>query len=424
MKVFINTFGSRGDVQPYIILGMALKNKGHQVMVCTGNRFKEDVTTKGLEYGYITNEAFELLDADKTILEDSIGIFGVLKTSIKLIKKAKPINRKMIVNSWEAANHYEPDVVLYHPKALGAVSIAEKFKIPAILISLVPMLAATTEFPVIGMPKLRLGSWYNRLTYKLITVGYSSYIKDLNDIRISEMGLRKLPKKTGITTTSNGTPVPNIHAISPHVIPRPHDWPAMYTMDGYIAEDKPEEGPPPVELQEFLAAGAPPVYIGFGSMSGSNSKRLTDTVIRALKKANVRGIIASGWGGLRTTDLPETILGIEDAPHAWLFLQVSAVVHHGGAGTTAAGLRAGCPTIICPFMGDQPFWGDQVVRLGVGLKMPSQKKLTVEKLSEAIHTVITDKTIQESAALLGEKLQTEDGTANIICTIESIIAKR
>lgn len=424
MKVFINTFGSRGDVQPYIVLGKALRDKGHEVMVCTGSRFEDDVTNNGLEYGYITNEAFELLDADKTILEDSLGILGVVKTSLKLIKKAKPINRKMIENAWKAAKAFEPDLVIYHPKALGAVSIAEKFNVPAVLISLMPMLAATSEFPVIGMPKIRLGGWYNRLTYKLISMGYNSYMKDLNDIRISEMGLLKLPRGTGITKISDGTPVPIIHAISPHVLARPHDWPAFYTMSGYIFENHSEELSVPVVLQEFLAAGEPPVYIGFGSMSGSNAKRLTNTVIEALKQANVRGIIATGWGGLAATDLPENIFKIANTSHAWLFPKVSAVVHHGGAGTTAAGLIAGRPTIICPFMGDQPFWGDQVVKLGVGLKTSSQKKLMAEELSAAIRRVNTDTKIQKTAAVLGEKIQAEDGVANTIRTIENIMIEK
>ncbi len=113
-------------------------------------------------------------------------------------------------------------------------------------------------------------------------------------------------------------------------------------------------------------------------MSGSNPERLTNMIIEALTQANVRGILATGWGGLEAMDLPENILKIEKAPHAWLFPQMAAVVHHGGAGTTASSLRAGRPTIICPFFGDQPFWGGQVVRLGVGLKFPPQKSLRLK----------------------------------------------
>ncbi len=423
MRIFINTFGSRGDVQPFIILGKALKENDHTVMICTSSRFEAEVTRSGLEYGYITNEAFALLDADNTILEDSLGIIGLAKVSLKLIKIAKPINKKMVQNAWDASKNFKPDLVIYHPKALGAVSIAEKFNVLAILISLMPMLAPTAEFPVLGMPNLKLGGWYNRLTYKLVLMGYNSYMKGLNDIRINEMDLKKLPKYTGISTNFNRSPVPNIHAISSHILSRPKDWPSIYTMSGYIFEEQNEQWAPSTALQDFLATGKPPVYVGFGSMSGSNPGRLTNMVIDALTLSNVRGILATGWGGLKAMDLPENIFKIDKAPHAWLFPQMAAVVHHGGAGTTAAGLRSGRPTVICPFFGDQPFWGDQVVRLGVGLKVSSQKRLKAEELADAICKVTTDIEIQEAATALGKKIQSEDGVANVINIIEDIVQK-
>jgi sterol 3beta-glucosyltransferase len=423
MKIFINTFGSRGDVQPFIVLGKALKEKGHVVMVCTASRFETEVIESGLEYGYITDEAFALLDADSSILEDSLGIIGTTKIALRLIKIAKPLNKKMVQNAWNAAKDFEPDLVIYHLKALGAVSIAEKFKVPAIIISLVPMLAPTAEFPMFAMPKLKLGGWYNKLTYKLVSLGYSSYIKDLNDIRINEIGLEKLPKGTGISSTYNKTPVPNIHAISPHVLNRPKDWPPIYTMSGYIIEEQEEQWIPPVALQDFLAAGDPPVYIGFGSMSGSNPARLTDMIVDALTKANMRAILATGWGGLDVMDLPDSILKIETAPHAWLFPQMAALVHHGGAGTTASSLRSGRPTIICPFLGDQPFWGDQIVKLGVGLKVSPQKNLRAEELADAIYKVTTDMKLQEAANSLGKKLQSEEGVLNVVNAIEDIVAE-
>ncbi len=424
MKVFINTFGSRGDVQPFIVLGKALKGKGHTVMICTANRFEKEVIRNGLEYGYITDEAFELLDSDSAILEDSLGILGVAKISLKLIKIAKPISNKMIKNAWDAAKEFKPDLVLYHPKALGAVSIAEKFNVLAIMISLMPMLAPTKEFPVLAMPNLKIGGWYNLLTYKLILMGYNSYMGGLNNIRVNQMGLKKLPKYTGLTANYDKSLIPNIHAISSHVLKLPKDWPSIYTMSGYLFEEKDEQYTPPLALLNFLGEGPPPVYVGFGSMSGSNPARLTKIVVDALIKANVRGIIATGWGGLEITDLPDSIFKIESAPHGWLFPKMSAVVHHGGAGTTASGLRAGIPTVICPFMGDQPFWGSQVVKLGVGLKVSPQKKLTSEELSEAIYKATTDIDMQKASTILGKKIQAEDGVTKVINTIKYLITTK
>jgi sterol 3beta-glucosyltransferase len=169
-----------------------------------------------------------------------------------------------------------------------------------------------------------------------------------------------------------------------------------------------------------LEEGEAPIYFGFGSMAGRNPERLTRIVIEALKYTNMRGIIASGWGGLKPDDLPKTIFTIEKAPHDWLFPRMAAVVHHGGAGTTAAGLRAGCPTIICPFFGDQPFWGQRVHALGVGSQPIPQKKLTVEKLSITIREVMTNPGIRQNAKELCEKIRKEDGIANTISIIERL----
>lgn len=422
MKIFINTFGSRGDVQPYIALGKALKAKGHTVMICTAVRFESFITENGLDFGYITDEAFELVEADSGILEDTVGLVGVLKTTLKTMKIAKSLNRKMIVNAWEAAKDFAPELVIYHPKALGAISIAEKFNAPAIMISLIPMMAPTSEFPPIGLPELKLGGWYNKLTYKLVAKGYSTYAKDLNDIRVNEMGLQKFPRGGGILTNFDGSPIPIMHAFSPHVIAPPSDWPEYYTANGYFFLEEEDGWEPSPDLQEFLEKGTPPVYVGFGSMSGSNPQRLTNIVVEALQQANERGIIATGWGGMDTAELPDTIFKLEQAPHDWLFPRMAAVAHHGGAGTTAAGLRAGKPTIICSFFGDQPFWGKRVHQLGVGPEHLPQKKLTVEQLTNALRIATTDTTMRDKAAKLGEQLRSEDGIANTIAMIEKLVA--
>ena len=156
-------------------------------------------------------------------------------------------------------------------------------------------------------------------------------------------------------------------------------------------------------------------------MAGRDPERLTRIVIGALQQAKVRGILATGWGGLSADDLPETIFKLEQAPHDWLFPQMAAVVHHGGAGTTAAGLRAGCPTVICPFFGDQPFWGQRVRELGVGSEPIPQKKLTIEKLAAAIQTVTTVPTIQQKAERIGKKLRQEEGVARAVALINAWI---
>ena len=423
MRIFINTFGTRGDVQPFVALGKGLKDAGHDVTVCTANTFESFITEQGLNYGYMTDELLKLIDTDigKEAIEDQIGLWGTAKTMMKLVKLAKPLNRQMFIDSWEAAKAVQPELVIYQSKALGGPSIAEKFNAPAIMANLQPLIAPTKKLPPIGMPSLNMG-WSNKASYKMIAMGYNSYAKDVNEVRQEMMGLDKFPKSSGVLKMADGSPIPMLHGFSQHVLPRPDDWPEYYTVNGYWFLERSDDWEPSTELKTFLDAGEPPVYVGFGSMAGKNPQRLASIVVDALQQANVRGIIATGWGGLDASNLPDTIYKIDKVPHDWLFERVTAVVHHGGAGTTAAGLRAGRPTIICPFMGDQPFWGTRVENLGVGPKPIKQKKLSVEKLAVAIQTVTNDTAMQKKAAVLGKKIQAEDGVANAISTIDKILA--
>ena len=423
MKILIITFGSRGDVQPYVALGKGLKAAGHVVTLCTASTFETFVTNNGLNYGYMTDELIKLMDSEagKDALEDTVGLWGTAKTMFKLVKATMPLNRQMIIDSWEAAKVAAPELVIYHPKALGGLSIADAFNAPAILAVLQPMMLPTAEFPTIGVPALPLGGWYNKLTYKLIAMGYGQYTKTVNEIRQGLMGLDKLPKSTGVLTKGDGSPIPVMHGFSQHVIPRPKDWPDQAAITGYWFLDQQNDWEPPAELKAFLGAGEPPVYVGFGSMAGKKPQRLANIVVEALQKANVRGIIAAGWGGLDTGDLPDSIFKIDKAPHDWLFPRMAAVVHHGGAGTTAAGLRAGRPSLICSFMGDQPFWGERVYQLGVGPKFIPQKKLSVDKLADALHTLTTDAKMRTKAAEIGVQISGEDGIANAIAIINDVL---
>ncbi len=423
MKVFINTFGSRGDVQPYVALGKGLAADGHEVTVCTAESFAPFITENGLNYGYMTDELLQLVDTDigREAVEETVGVIGSLKTMAKLTKMAMPLNRQMIIDSWNAAQKAQPDLVIYHPKALGAVSIAEAFDAPAVMAVLMPMMAPTAEFPPIGLPQLNLGGWYNKLGYKLIGLGFRPYIKTVNELRQEIMGLPELPKGSGMTATADGKIVPIMHGFSPHVISPPSDWPASAVCTGYWFLDQGQDWQPSAELQAFLAAGDPPVYAGFGSMAGKNPQRLANIVIESIQQAGLRAIIATGWGGLKTGALPDNIFQIDKAPHDWLFPRMSAVIHHGGAGTTAAGLRAGRPTLICSFMGDQPFWGKKVYDLGVGPQHIPQKKLTVEKLTFALNELTRDITMRQTAEELGRKIQAEDGVETAVKFIYNII---
>lgn len=232
-----------------------------------------------------------------------------------------------------------------------------------------------------------------------------------------------LPKTKGVNLlhTTGGEPIPVLHGFSELVFPQPHDWPKTASICGYWVSDECDSYSPSRELEAFLAAGSPPVYVGFGSMAGRDPERLGRIVIEALQKAGARGILATGWGGLKAETLPDTIFKIGETPHTWLFPRMTAIVHHGGAGTTGAALRAGKPSVVVPFFGDQPFWGRLAHTLGVGSCPIPQKKLTVENLAAAIKSVTTNPLIRERASNLGEKILNDDGIGNAVASIDEII---
>jgi UDP:flavonoid glycosyltransferase YjiC (YdhE family) len=187
---------------------------------------------------------------------------------------------------------------------------------------------------------------------------------------------------------------------------------------GYWFLDRPDDWRPPAALVDFLADGRPPIYVGFGSMAPADAERLTALALDALARADQRAVLLAGWAGLGRTAASDRVLVVDAVPHDWLFPRVAAVVHHGGAGTTAAGLRAGVPAVVVPFFADQPFWGERVWRLGVGARPIQRKALTTEQLAAAIRHVVADRPTRERAAALGERVRAEDGVWTAVALFE------
>jgi sterol 3beta-glucosyltransferase len=210
-----------------------------------------------------------------------------------------------------------------------------------------------------------------------------------------------------------------LYGLSPSVIPKPKDWGDNIHLTGFWFLDSTEDLEPTAELENFVESGSPPVYVGFGSMSNRKPEETADIVLQALKMTGQRAIMYSGWGSLQKSNVPSNVLMVDSAPHTWLFPRCSAVIHHGGAGTTAAGLRGGTPSIVVPFHGDQPFWGKLVAELSVGPKPIPHKKLTAKRLTQAIRDAQSAE-IRERARELGAMIQKEDGTANAIEIIKNL----
>lgn len=210
---------------------------------------------------------------------------------------------------------------------------------------------------------------------------------------------------------------PMLGAYSPSIIPHPSDWPDSAHVTGYLFLDTQAGWQPSPELTAFLEAGDPPVYVGFGSMAGREPERLAGVALEALAKSGQRGLLLTGWGGLRAGSVPDNVFAVDTAPHHWLFPRMAAVVHHGGAGTTAEGLRAGVPAVTVPFVLDQPFWGARVKALGLGPDPIPQKRLTPDRLANAIRTAVTDSDVKQRASSYGAAIRAEDGVANAVKVI-------
>jgi sterol 3beta-glucosyltransferase len=215
--------------------------------------------------------------------------------------------------------------------------------------------------------------------------------------------------------------VPKLYFFSWRVIPMPLDWDISATVTGYWFLDQPKDWQPPATLAAFLESGPPPTYVGFGSMPSPDPERMTAMVLDAIRQTGQQAIVGTGGGGMTAPSPSNTIFPIEAVPHDWLFPRVAAVVHHGGAGSTAAGLRVGKPSLICPFFGDQPFWGKRIAALGIGPTPIPQKRLSVETLTQALQQVATDEAMRQRAETLGAQLRTEEGVKRAVSVIGRLV---
>ena len=421
MRVLVATVGTRGDVQPYVALAIGLKAAGHQVRICTCCRFRSFVEKYGIGFSHLDEGLLHLLESEfgRSLVENISGLVGALRTVPSVIRQVGPIHRRMVTDCWRAVEAHDPDVIVYHPKMFCVPAFAARRKIPAVLGMLCPLHVPTGESPLFGVS---LGRYYNRATYQLThqltQLATRRYLADWRE----KHDPNQLSRNSGPMRISLGCPVHVVHGYSATVCPRPADWPSTATVSGYWflprATDDDITWQPSSELLEFLHAGPPPIYIGFGSMARSDPSKTTRLILSAVKQVGTRAVIATGWGGIDSGSDSANVHVVKSAPHDWLFPRMAAVVHHGGAGTTAAGLRAGCPTAICPFGLDQPFWARRVAALGAGIALPPQKKVTRAELAVALGRLISDQSMRSAAERVANSIQREDGVTNAVNSIQ------
>lgn len=408
--------GSRGDVQPYVALGKGLLNAGHDVRLVSHENYAGLAQSAGLPFRALRGDVQAVAESEEMRALIEKGDFIAITR-----RTAKALQGAAVQSAEDAlAACRDAEVLVTGLGGLfNGLAIAEKLGLPLIQAYLVPM-TPTRDFPSVLLPASGppvpkpLTRASHLLTQQAIWQGVRSADKMARE---QVLGLRPAPF-FGPFGDPRLKQSPVLYGFSPSVLPRPTDWDSRIHVTGYWFLDEASDWSPPPGLLDFLGAGTPPVYIGFGSMSNRKPEEVTQTVLQALGQTGQRAIVASGWGGLSQASLPDTVFKIEAIPHAWLFPRVAAVVHHGGAGTTAAGLRAGVPSILVPFFGDQPFWGQRVAALGVGPQPIPRQKLTAERLAHAIHRATTDASIRKQAAELGAKICAEHGVAEAVKLIE------
>jgi sterol 3beta-glucosyltransferase len=412
------TIGSRGDVQPYIALGRGLQKEGHRVTIVTHEEYKEWVTGFGVDHRTAGGDPGALM---KLSVENKMFSPQFFKESLSNFRTWLD---QLLVESWDQCQ--DADVLLESPSAMAGVHIAEALHIPYFRTFTMPW-TKTKEFPHAFLGPPVESPTFNAASYVLFdNVFWTATSSQINRWRKHTLGI-------GHTDMGHlaQSKIPFIYNFSPAVVPKPLDWGDATALSGYWFLDNPElNWTPPQTLIDWMAKarvdGKPIVYIGFGSITVPNPKLVTERIIRGVLKSGVRAIISKGWsarmskGGEDDVVFPEECYSLDKVPHDWLFPQIDAALHHGGAGTTGASLRAGIPTLIRPWFGDQFFWASRVQKLGAGIKLNS---LHSKEVSNALKKATADRVIKEKAASVGERIREENGVRTAINTIYTYLPR-
>jgi sterol 3beta-glucosyltransferase len=409
MKITIAAIGSRGDVQPYIALGIGLQKAGFRVSLSAPAMFHDLISAYGVRHLPVSVNPQQIMEHPSMQAASKSGNPFLLMRS--MFREGLPLIRTYLEEVY--ANCQACDAIILTQIPNGAFDAAEKRGIPFIQAGLGPVFP-TSAFPMNGLrlPCGKIG-FVNRLSYGLVEQGLWQFFRSFQNIwRKETLGLPALPWNGPGARIRNSAPT--VLGYSPAVVPTPADWPANVNPTGYWFLNEPHGWRPPSALTAFLDSGPAPVYVGFGSMPDAEARKTTQIIVEALRISGRRGVLQSGWGRLGDAKLPETVCPVDSIPHSWLFPRLAAVVHHGGAGTTAAGLRSCVPSILTPYGADQFFWAQRVEALGVGPKSVSYHKLTAETLAGIITQALTDKEMLERAATLGRRIEDEHGVERAV----------
>lgn len=418
MRIALVTGGSRGDAQPYIALGAELRRRGHEVAVATYAPYAGTVEDAGLRFVRVSGEP-------RRIVEDLTEVGGSV---VRYARRFRQVTEPLLEQNFEEILEgcRGADAVVYASVAVLGYFAARKLGVPAFMAEMQPVFEPTTRFPSAIVPEGPRGmrSPYNWLSYTVVRqVYWRTFRPMLAEIGDGGVDLGEIPRLRGPWPYLKRTGAPVLCAWSPHVLPRPAGWDDRFRVTGYWFLDRPSAWTPPAGLEEFLSGGAPTVAVGFSSVRSDTKMRADlDRILRAADANGVKVVFVGGWSGIARADLPAGAFAVEEAPHDWLFPRVSATIHHGGAGTTAAALRAGIPSVVLPFSADQAFWGRALVRVGAGILCAGHWAGSAGGLDRAVAAAVGSR-LQVGARAIGGELRDERGTASAAEVIERSCAR-
>lgn len=411
MRITLLGLGSRGDVQPFVALGAALRGRGHDVVLATHDDFRELVAEAGMEFRSIPGSPADFFASPELV--------AALRKGASLVRVARAMPKRSseeletVLQAAEAASE-GADVVIN--SMLSRATAFGRPGPPWCSASWWPI-TKTADFPAMGTPAWPLGGGFNRLTHSLSTsVEWLLYRKVINQYRVHR-GLAPLGRSSPFKTL--GVERPLFYPFSPALVPPPADWPAQAYVTGYWFWDR--EWKPSAELTDFLDAGPAPVGLTFGSTwAVHDEERTLAMAVDAARKAGRRLVTVDG----PTQNLPDDVLRVHDADYGWLFPRMAAVVHHGGYGTTAAVARAGVPQVIVPTFADHPFWAARMESLGVAPAPVPFPQLSGERLTPAVKIAVTDDRMRERAAAIGARVRADRGPETACEIIETWAARQ
>lgn len=420
VRIVMMALGSRGDVQPFAALGVALAARGHAVRLLTYGSFVDLVAGKGVTLVPVEGDIQAGLKGPEATAMFAEG------AKPRLVMAAMRAFTEKHGENWarcllEEARTADLLIPAGASVFVGA-SVAEALNIPYVHAYPQPTLP-TRAFPSAMVPPQgkRPGLWNWAQSWMISIVFWQVFGKMVNRVRSELLGLTPYPL-WGPYWRWQREGSPMLMGYSPALVPRPDDWHPAAQVVGAWFLDHPEWVMPD-DLSAFLAAGPAPVYIGFGSMMPGDPARTTRMIVEAVRKVGCRAVLAGGWGGLKPSGPTPDIFPLDAAPHDRLLPHMAAVVHHGGAGTTAAGVRAGVPAVIVPFLGDQFFWGWRLEELGVCGGVLRHRDLDADQLAVAIRRCLEDQGMRGRAAALGATVRAEDGLGAAVRVIETVQEK-